>query len=857
MRTLRRDILYALRQMRLSPIFTLTAMLTLALGIGATTAIFSLIHSVMLKSLPVADPASLYRVGDSNTCCVQGGPQDNWGLFPYQLYLRFIAAAPEFEQLAAFQGGSSEFSARQSETNQPARPLRGEYVSGNYFSTFGIQAYAGRTITPADDQPSSAPAAMLSNRVWQQEYASNPKVVGSTFMLDGHPFTIVGITPPGFYGETLRSDPPDIFLPLQQEPQIVGKNSILKQSNSWLRIIGRLRPGTKPDGLAARFTTIMRDWVVTDLGAEFPQFLPQIKIILPKQNINVIPAGSGVAAMKGDYEASLRILLAVSCLVLLIACANIANLLLARGSARRPQTAVRLALGASRKRLIRQSLTESVVLSVMGGAAGILVACLGVKLIVAMAFRNANFVPIDASPSLPILGFAFAVSLLTGLLFGVAPAWFTSRAQPAEALRGINRTTRDSSSLPQKSLVVVQATLSLVLLAGAGLLTRSMQKMAHQNFGFETENRVNLSVNAPFAGYSPEKLDATYRALQDRLSRIPGVQSATLAQYTPFTDNWGELIVRQGHEIPNVADNSSGASWDHVGPGYLEAMGQTIVRGRSITDQDTAATRKIAVVDEAFVRKFFKQGEDPIGTHFGITDVKNSGTYEIVGIVRTANYTDPSGHWRPPLFFVPLAQHVQYDDSMAQMIENRTHLIESVVLKLRDSQESSGMGELEPQIRRALAEVDPNLTLIRMRSMQDQVAGRLDQQRTVAQLTGLFGILALVLAAVGLYGVTAYSVERRTNEIGVRIAMGANRISVVRLVLRGAFLQILIGLLIGIPASMGCARLIASQLYEVKGWDPLVLSGAIVSLAICALLASIIPARRAASINPVIALRVE
>jgi predicted permease len=857
MRTLRRDILYALRQMRLSPIFTLTAMLTLALGIGATTAIFSLIHSVMLKSLPVADPASLYRVGDSNTCCVQGGPQDNWGLFPYQLYLRFIAAAPEFEQLAAFQGGSSEFSARQSETNQPARPLRGEYVSGNYFSTFGIQAYAGRTITPADDQPSSAPAAMLSNRVWQQEYASNPKVVGSTFMLDGHPFTIVGITPPGFYGETLRSDPPDIFLPLQQEPQIVGKNSILKQSNSWLRIIGRLRPGTKPDGLAARFTTIMRDWVVTDLGAEFPQFLPQIKIILPKQNINVIPAGSGVAAMKGDYEASLRILLAVSCLVLLIACANIANLLLARGSARRPQTAVRLALGASRKRLIRQSLTESVVLSVMGGAAGILVACLGVKLIVAMAFRNANFVPIDASPSLPILGFAFAVSLLTGLLFGVAPAWFTSRAQPAEALRGINRTTRDSSSLPQKSLVVVQATLSLVLLAGAGLLTRSMQKMAHQNFGFETENRVNLSVNAPFAGYSPEKLDATYRALQDRLSRIPGVQSATLAQYTPFTDNWGELIVRQGHGIPNVADNSSGASWDHVGPGYLEAMGQTIVRGRSITDQDTAATRKIAVVDEAFVRKFFKQGEDPIGTHFGITDVKNSGTYEIVGIVRTANYTDPSGHWRPPLFFVPLAQHVQYDDSMAQMIENRTHLIESVVLKLRDSQESSGMGELEPQIRRALAEVDPNLTLIRMRSMQDQVAGRLDQQRTVAQLTGLFGILALVLAAVGLYGVTAYSVERRTNEIGVRIAMGANRISVVRLVLRGAFLQILIGLLIGIPASMGCARLIASQLYEVKGWDPLVLSGAIVSLAICALLASIIPARRAASINPVIALRVE
>jgi ABC-type antimicrobial peptide transport system permease subunit len=281
-------------------------------------------------------------------------------------------------------------------------------------------------------------------------------------------------------------------------------------------------------------------------------------------------------------------------------------------------------------------------------------------------------------------------------------------------------------------------------------------------------------------------------------------------------------------------------------------MGQTILRGRGITDQDTASSPKVAVVDESFVHKFFKKGEDPIGTRFGITEVKNSGTYQIVGVVRTANYTDPSGHWRPSLFFVPLAQHVHYDDPTAQMIEDRTHLIESVVLQLHGSMEG-----LEPQVRAAFAEVDPNLTLIRIRTMQEQVAARLDQERTVAQLTGLFGILALILAAVGLYGVTAYTVERRTNEIGVRIAMGANRASVVRLVLRGAFLQILIGLLIGIPASIGCSRLIASQLYEVKGWDPIVLGGSVVALALCALFASIVPARRAASINPVLALRVE
>ena len=852
MQTLRQDICYALRQMRLSPVFTLTAMLTLALGIGATTAIFSLIHTVMLKSLPVVDPSSLYRVGEGNDCCVEGGPQKNWGMYSYQLYRRFKDAAPEFEQLAAFQAGGSQFSVRRGETNQQAKPLRNEFVSGNYFATFGIQAFAGRTLTPADDQPSASPAAMLSYRAWQQEYGRDPKIIGGSFMLDGHPFTIVGITPPGFYGETLRSDPPQLFVPLQQEPLLLGKDSILKQMNAWLRVIGRLRPGATTNGLAARFTAILRQWLVTDfVGTDLKEYLPQIKAMLPKQNIKVIPAGAGEGEMKEGYADSLHILLTVCCLVLLIACANIANLLLARGAARRSQTAVRLALGASRKRLIRQSLTESIVLSLFGGAAGMLIAYLGVKAIVALAFHSAHFVPISASPSLPILAFAFGLSLVTGLLFGTAPAWLTSHANPAEVLRGANRSTRDSSSLPQKVLVVVQATLSIVLLAGAGLLTRSLQKMEHQDFGFETDHRVNISVNAPFSSYSPEKLDATYRELQDRLSHMPGVERAALALYTPFTDNWGEMIIREGHGIPNVNDDE-GSSWDHVSPGYLEAMGEHILRGRSIAEHDTGATQNVAVVDESFVRKFFKKGEDPIGAHFGLDQVQYSGTFEIVGVVRDANYTDPSGHWRRPLFFVPLAQHVHYKTSMMQMVDDRTHLIESAVLQLHGSMEG-----LEPQIRRIFAEVDPDLTVIDIQTMQEQVANRLDQQRTVAQMTGLFGILALILAAVGLYGVTAYTVERRTGEIGIRMALGASRGSVIRLVLRGAFLQILIGLLIGIPVSIGCSRLIAAQLYQVKGWDPLVLAESVLALGICAFFASIIPAQRAASINPVTALRVE
>ncbi|HEX4067546.1 MAG TPA: ABC transporter permease [Acidobacteriaceae bacterium] len=852
MQTLRQDIAYALRQMRLSPVFTLTAMLTLALGIGATTAIFSLINSVMLKSLPVVDPSSLYRIGEGNDCCVEGGPQTDWGMYSYQLYQRFQAAAPEFQQLAAFQAGGAQFSVRRSNSSSDTKPLRGEYVSGNYFQTFGIQPITGRMFTSSDDRPSAAPAAVLSYRAWQQEYGSDRNVVGSTFVIDGHPFTIAGIAPPGFYGETLRSDPPQIWIPLQQEPLITGKNSILDKTSAWLRVIGRLKPGATTNGLAARFTVILQHWFVTDfVGQDLKEYLPQIKAMAPKQVIKVIPAGAGVGAMKEDYKDSLRILFTVCSLVLLIACANIANLLLARGAARRSQTSVRLALGASRRRLIRQSLTESVVLAFLGGIAGIAIAYLGVKMIVAVAFHSAHFVPIDATPSLPVLGFAFGLSLLTGMLFGTVPAWLTSLANPAEALRGANRSTRDSSTLPQKILVIVQATLSIVLLAGAGLLTRSLQKMEHQDFGFQTANRINISVNAPFSTYPPAKLDAIYRDLQARLSAIPGVEHAALALYSPFTDNWGELVIREGHGIPDV-NQDQGSSWDHVTPNYLETMGQRIIRGRGLTDEDTASTQNVAVVDENFVKRFFKKGEDPVGAFFGLDKVQYSNTFKIVGVVREANYTDPSGHWRPPLFFVPLAQHVHYDSSLMQEIDDRTHLIESVVLQLRGS-----MTGIEPQVRRVFAEVDPNLTILDIQTMDQQVANRLDQQRVVAQMTGLFGILALILAAVGLYGVTAYIVERRTSEIGVRMALGANRGSVVRLVLRGAFTQILIGLLIGIPVSIGCARLIANQLYQVKGWDPVVLAGSILALGFCALLASIIPAMRAASIDPVKALRTE
>ncbi len=851
MQTLRQDIAYALRQMRQSPVFTLTAMLTLALGIGATTAIFSLIHTVMLKSLPVVDPATLYRIGDGNDCCVEGSPQENWGMFTYRFYQRMKESTPEFEELAAFQAGVWEHGARRSDTDREAKSLRGDYVSGNYFSTLGVGAFIGRPILPSDDQPSAPPVVMLSYRAWQQQYGSDPRMVGTSFVLDGHPFTVVGIAPPGFFGETLRSDPPDIWIPLNQEPMIRGKETLLNGFPAWLRVIGRLRPGATPNALPARLTDELRVWLVNDSGIP-AEWMSGIKAVLPKQVIHVVPAGTGVGVMKEDYGASLRILLTVCALVLLIACANIANLMLARGAARRSQTSVRLALGASRARLIRQSLTESLVLSFFGGLAGLAVAYAGVKFVVALAFHSARFVPIEATPSLTVLGFAFLLSLVTGAIFGTAPAWLTSHADPAEALRGANRSTRDRSSFSQKALVIVQATISVVLIAGAGLLTRSLSNLQHQDFGYETENRVAIALTAPYSSYSQPKLDAMYVELRDRLAHIPGVERAALALYTPLQDNWGEIVIRQGHGMPSMSEDS-GSSWDHVTPGYLEALGQQIVRGRSITEQDTNSSEKVAVVDETFVKRFYRPGEDPIGTEFGLDLPKYSSTYKIVGIVRNAKYNDAANTHAPrPIFFVPLAQRVQYDNPLMQMVEDSTHFIEGALLQTHGKIEN-----LEPQVRHILSDVDPNFTLLDLQPMQEQVDAEFDQQRAVAQMTGLFGILALILAAVGIYGVTSYSVERRTSEIGVRMALGADRSNVTRLVLRGAFLQVMIGLALGIPIAIGCSRLIAAQLYHVKGWDPMVLVGSIFALGLCALVASIIPAQRAAGIDPVKALRAE
>jgi predicted permease len=843
---------YAIRQFRMSPVFTAAAVLTLALGIGGTTAIFTLIHAVMLRSLPVSDPGKLYRIGEGDDCCVEGGPQDVWGMFSFPLYERLEVQTPQFEEVAAFQAGRRMLSVRRQGVESAARPLRSEYVTGNYFHTLGVGAFGGRVFTPDDDTSAAPPAAVLSYRVWQTTYASDPSIVGSTFVLEGHPFTVIGVAPAGFFGETLQSDPPDIWIPVHQEPLLDGDGELLHQPiSAWLRIIGRLSPGASTAGMGPHLTGVLRQWLQNDSG--YPaNWMPDVIRMLPKQVVNVVPAGAGVAVMKEEYGRSLQILLSVCGLVLLIACANVANLLLARAVVRRGQTAVRLALGATRGQIVTEALMESVLLAIGGGVAGLLVAVGAARLLLSLAFHSAHFLPISAAPSLVVLAFAFGLALLTGIIFGAVPAWFATRTDPAEALRGLSRSTSDRSSFTRKALLVAQATLSVVLVAGATMLARSLNKLEHQDFGFRVPGRVVVTVHNPPASLTAPQLAALYRQLEERLSHLPGVQGTGLALYNPLTDNWGEQILVAGHPAGKLSEES-GASWDRVSANYLQNFGMRILRGRAFTPADNETTAPVAIVNEAFVKRFFKSDETPLDQHFGLDLPENAGTFRIVGVVRDAKFAG-WGLERParPTFYVPLAQNVVYDNAMMKKLELMSHYISGVMLVTNQTP-----GSLEPLLTAALAELAPNMTITSIRTMQQQVELSFDQERAVASLAGLFGTVALVLAAIGLYAVTAYSVAQRTNEIGIRMALGADRPKVIRLVLSGAFKRVLVGLILGLPLAVGAGRLISSELYGVSSWDPLALSLAAGALGICSFIAAMIPANRAASISPMNALRIE
>jgi len=835
------DLRYAVRQLRHAPLFTITVVLTLALGIGANTAVFTLVHEVLLKSLPVADPGGLYRVGDKYECCVEGDLQGDWTMFSYPQYLYLREHTPEFEQLAASQTNRPDLSVRR-QGAATAEFFEGEMVSGNYFSTLGLRAFAGRMLSPEDDQAGAPPVTVMSYRAWQEKYGLDQSLIGSSVTINGTAMTLVGIASPGFYGDRRESDPPDFWMPLSVEPILHRENTLLRlPATAWLYLIGRLRPGTQISQVSAHMTGELQQFLSMPNNITHNQDPSKVN----QQVIRVSSGAAGVNAMEDQYKQGLYILLAASAVILLIACANVANLLLARSTATRSRTSLQLAIGASRSRIIRARLTESVLLAVLGGAAGLLLAYYASRGMVALAFHGAHFVPVSASPSLPVLGFTFGVALLTGIVFGVAPAWIASRSDPAEALRGTTRSTRDKSALPQKGLVVLQAALSLVLLTIAGLLTQSLRNLQNQQFGFERQGRLLVQINPHTAGYTFDRLNGLYQQIEDGFSHIPGVIHESLSLYTAQQgNNWGEDVFIAGRS------EHMNSSWVRVSAHYFETIGTPIIRGRSFGESDTATSQRVAIVNETFARKYFPN-VDAVGQHFGKDERSHAGDYQIVGVAKDAKYMNAMRPVRP-MFFVMLPQTIKYEDVVDNMVETASMQMGTIELHV-----ASDPKAFEPEVRRTLAGIDPNLVPLSISTFDDKIEERTSENVLISRLSSVFGIIALLLASIGLYGLTAYQVARRTGEIGIRMALGADRVNILQLVLRSAFAQVATGLLIGIPLVFFGGKLLASQLFGIGTFSPLILGGAIGVLAFCALLASILPARRAASIDPMQALRTE
>jgi predicted permease len=845
MKALLQDVRFAIRQLMKAPGFTATVLLTVALGIGATADIFTLVNSIMLRKLPVVDPKTLVRIGDDDWCCVNSGTRDNgnYTLFSNDVYLHLKKQLPEFEELAAMQSGFSyaPLTIRREGPGVLAKSQVGEFVSGNYFRTFGLRPAAGRLFMDSDDAQGAPIVAVMSYSTWQHDYSGDASVIGSTFYVNTRPVTLIGVAPDAFFGDRVSSTPPEFYLPIESMAAINNVPYLHDPNVQWLYVVGRVRPGVALPLLQQKISGLLRN----ELAPTKIYQREKNKPLIPKLHVVLTPGGGGIQSLQDGAKSTLRLLTWVAAMVLLVACANIANLLLVRSMSRKAEMSIRTALGARRTRIVRQLLTESVLLGVLGGALGLAVAYLGARMLLALAFPDAQNMPIEAAPSLAVFGFAFGLSLVTGALFGVAPAWVASHAQPADALRTGVRTTSSGASILQRGLVVLQAALSLVLLVCAGLFAKSLYKLQTADMHLDANNRYIVHINPAAAGYKGGQLEALYRTMEERFHALPGVVKVGISNYTPMEDNnWGNSIQLQGEPDPN-----KGASFIKANAEYFDSVGTHVVMGRGILPQDTSKTPAVAMVNETFVKQLFKPGTNPIGRRFGSPGPKSSGDYEIVGVVEDTTYT--SVQWKDhSMYFVPIMQRPATDDDP---IDSDLSIYAGAIVIATDHP----VNDMEKMAAQTLSSIDPNLTVVKFQTFTQQIADRFNEERMVSRLTMLFGVLALLLAAIGLYGVTAYGVARRTSEIGIRMALGAARGSVIGMVMRGAMIQAAIGLAIGVPVAIVCVRFVKSQLYEITKMDAPIMLGAVAVLVVAACVAGLIPARRAASIDPARALRIE
>jgi predicted permease len=828
--TLAQDVRYALRMLRKSPGFTAVVVLTLALGIGANTAIFSLMNAVLLKSLPVRNPEELAVLRHTDAQA-EGANED----FSYPMYAALRDRSSVFNGVLTRSGVSFNVTyAGQSEH------VSGELVSGNYYQVLGVQPWLGRLLSPEDDRtPGGHPVVVISYGYWQARFAKDPSIVGKKILLDGQPMTVIGVSAPGFYGTELASDPAirvPMMMTLAFKP--VPTDRMQSARHRWLTILARRKPNVSTAQAQAATDVLYHQALGEQLDALGSSVKAHDRERALWTHIRLDDGSQGFAHLRGEMQLPLVLMFCVTAMVLLVACANLANLLLARSAKRRKEVAVRLAIGAGPGRLIRQWLTESILLGLLGGVAGILFAFWLKRGLI-------GFVPADFSTNLQapldarVLGFLAIASVFTGLLFGLAPALQISRSSLTEAMHGEAAVTvlRERVFSLRNALVFLQVALSLPLLIGAGLFLHSLRNLRGVDTGFVKENVFLANLNPSLNGYSTERIRALYNDLLSRLRTRPEVRAASLTTSSVISGGWDQDSVRvegyQPRQDEEVSPNNA-----IISPGYFESLGIPFVSGRDFTDQDTAGRPKVVIVNQTFAHYFFGDA-NPLGKRMSLEDdPKAPLDMEIIGVVRDAKYVSlrekPLRH-----FYTALAQQPRLFD---------------MTLQVRTTNDSQRIGDL---VRAQVRDLDPNLPLYATTTLEIQIDNSLTAERLLSWLSSLFGLLAALLAAVGLSGVVAFSVARRTREIGVRMALGAQRRNILFLAISQMVPPVGLGVVVGLVAAYVLNHLLGSMLYDVGSTDLATFAGAAILLASVAALAAYLPARRATQVDPLMALRYE
>jgi predicted permease len=834
------DFRYAMRMFGRTPGFTIVVIITLALGIGANTAVFSLINAVLLQMLPVKHPEQLVQFSKVQPVY---GPND---YFSYPDFERFQRDTQAFSGLFAF----ADLGSVDVEVNGNGEIANGQVVSGNYFSTLGVSAILGRTISPADDQPAGeSTVAVISYKYWRERLAGDPAVVGTKITVNNYPFTIIGVTPPDFFG-LQPGQPIDVSVPLKMiaplRPAYAMKGTpyyvLTWPSRAAFLIMGRLQPGVTAATAAARIEPSFRDAMNGEaMGFQgTPLDSPSNRENHRQARLLLTAGGQGLADLRERFSKPLWILMAAVGLLLLIACANVATLLLARAQFRQHEMAARLVLGARRLRLMQQLITESILLALAGGVLGIAVAFWGSGSLMALMRHMGTPIVLSVRPDLRVLGFTLVISVLTATLFGLVPAWRLVRTDMPSGLvpnmHGAGKSAARSHTT--QSLIALQVAASLVLMVGAALLVRSLQNLRNFYPGFRADNVLLFDVNARLLGYTVAQSNALYRRLINRIDALPGVRRTSFSTDAPLSGGLGETVPTiEGYQPPSGSTPLI-VGLNSLGPHYFEALETPVLLGRDFTGEDDANAPKVAIINKRMAHDIFG-GTNPIGRRLSTPAFAGDRSwYSIVGVVADAKSNDLRGTVKP-MVYVPTEQTV---------------VPGGVTFEVRIARDASAGA---PAVLRAVAQVDGRLSLSGMKTLNDQIDDSLVQERLVAFLAGLFGILAVLLASVGLYGVMAYTVSRKTNEIGIRMALGSGRIRIAGLILREALLMVLFGFVVGIPAAMAIARLIRSQLYGLSPYDPTTVLFAAGVITASAVLACYPPAARAMRIDPLEALRYE